>query len=79
MESHMSVSLPAVIQRINRHLASQDQTLRKARGRADLAQWGLYYVYHRRFKTVERTNVDPEAFARELGVLAPGETVETEE
>jgi hypothetical protein len=40
----MSVSLPAVIQRINRHLASQEQTLKKARGRADLAQWGLYYM-----------------------------------
>jgi hypothetical protein len=69
----MSVSLPAVIQRINRHLASQEQTLKKARGRSALAEWGAYYVYHRRFNTVERTHVDPETLARELGVLAPGE------
>ena len=59
-------------------MALQNQTLKKARGHADLAQWGRNYVSHRRFQTVERTHGDPEAFARELGGLAPGETVETE-
>jgi hypothetical protein len=75
----MSVSLPAVIQRINRHLAPKEQTLRKARGRSALAEWGTYYVYNRRFNNVEQSHVDPETLARDLGVLAPGETVEVED
>ena len=78
-EPVVPVSLRAVVQRLNRHLAPLEQTLKKARGRYALAQFGAYYVFQWRFNTVAQTHVDPATLARQEGVLKPWEYVHDEE
>jgi hypothetical protein len=72
------VSLRAIVQRLNRHLKPTEATLKKARGRYALAQFGAYYILNWRCNTVEQSHVDPAALAREAGVLKPWEYVPAE-
>jgi hypothetical protein len=60
----------ALIKRINRKLAPDGQQLRKARGQRAVLDVGEFYMHDRQRNIILQTNVDPEAYARELGVLA---------
>ena len=74
------VSKRALIARINRKLAKDSDydmerlvITRGARAKFDL---GDHYVLNQRLNFVTHNHVDPEAFARELGVLKSYERVE---
>jgi hypothetical protein len=69
------VSLRAVLQRINRKLAKEEEVLKKTRGQAALADVGAYYVLNWRRNTIEQWHVDPTTLAQQLGALAGWETV----
>jgi hypothetical protein len=68
------VTTRALIQRINRKLAAQGQTLRKARG-ASCAGLGDYYVIDTRRNAVTLKRVGLEALGRELEALHPWESL----
>lgn len=65
-----------LIQRINRKLRPEMESLKTtrkgSRARLDL---GYFYVVDYKFNGVVQTNVDVEAFGRELGCLGSGEMV----
>lgn len=65
----------ALIQRINRKLAAEDEVLRAARGMQAFLSLGQYYTVDVRQNTIARKGVDPVALGRALGVLQPYETV----
>jgi hypothetical protein len=65
------VSRRAVIQRINRHLAADGRVLKSTRGRGP----GRYFVLNT--KTSEVEFVEPEVYARKLGLLGDWEEVVT--
>jgi hypothetical protein len=71
------ISEAALIARINRNLAHDDQRL--CRTRDDHVQaridHGEYWVHDRGRNLALQTNVDPLTFARELGVLRDNEEV----
>lgn len=71
----VKISERAMVQRINRALAKEDQKLRKGRGRwaSDL---GEYYVVDIRQNAVVASNVDVGKLAKDLGCLAGYEEVE---
>jgi hypothetical protein len=64
-----TVSLNALVKRINRCLAGDDEQLHKARGQRTRLELGEYYVVNFKRNFVVAQNVDPETLARELGVL----------
>ena len=69
------VSHAALIARINRRLIHDDKRLYKSRSemaRADLGEW---YIVNVNRNLVVAKDVDPEEFAREIGVLTPYERV----
>jgi len=73
------VTTRAIVQRINRKLAADGyRRLKQSRGRPwkyldrDVGKWFLVDGSRNR---VERTHVNPEEFAKELGVLQPWERV----
>jgi hypothetical protein len=70
------VTLAAVVKRINRRLAHDNEQLHRDRGRhgypGDLGWW---YVRNRHTGYVDCYDVDPETLAREIGVLADDEGV----
>jgi hypothetical protein len=72
------VSTRALVQRINRVLKSKQQQLKVARGRwAEETQLGRYFVVDlNRNVILDRPNLELEAFARELKVLAEFEAWE---
>ena len=71
--TQMPVSMRALLQRINRKLAHGEVVLKKTRGQHARTQFGAYYVLHWRSNHVRHWHVDPEAWGRELGVLAAWE------
>jgi hypothetical protein len=70
-----TITEAALIARIQRKLAHEDQRLRKSRGRTDQFNLGEYYVYHWRDNLILEKSVDPEALGRQLGVLSESQTV----
>ena len=70
------VSMWAVIQRINRKL--DGQVLKTTRGGRAKLELGDHYVLDLRKTFIVLKNVDPEAYAREIGVLADWEEVARE-
>jgi hypothetical protein len=77
------VSERALIQRINRKLAEEDQHLRKARGAQAQSNFGSYYIVNqnRNWVVAHARGVDDgqawlEDLGRELGVLSKWEHVE---
>ncbi len=73
-QAKVPVSTRAVIQRINRQLAP-DQVLRATRGDRARLDLGDYWVHETSRNLTLQTRVDPEDFARELGVLKDYEVV----
>lgn len=74
------VSLGAIIARVNRKLAQDGEKLRTARSQAERTEvhMGHYYVIDIDRNAVLRGNIDPEALARELGVMSSAEKVAQE-
>lgn len=70
-----TLSLDAVIKRVNRALAHDDQQLRVTRGERLRMDVGDYHVIDWRRNLILNQHVDPEAMARELGVLRQDEAV----
>ncbi|HUF67906.1 MAG TPA: hypothetical protein VMM79_04580 [Longimicrobiales bacterium] len=72
-----TVTMDALIKRINRKLAPEYQAVRKSRERAKL-DLGEYYILDTYRNFIVDTNIDPEDYARELRVMHDIETVEPE-
>lgn len=68
-KKHVPVSEPAVLQRINRTLAKELQTLKVTRGERARIEVGDYYVLDHNRNFIVATHVDVEGMACELGVL----------
>ena len=64
-----AVSRQAVIKRINRALAKEDEALRTTRGDRWRIDLGDHYLLNLRTNAIAATHVDPEELGRELGVL----------
>ena len=73
----VAVTERALIQRINRALRKRDEVLKRTRGTHALRDLGDYYVVDVRRNAVVAADVNPEAYGRELDVLAPYERVKT--
>jgi hypothetical protein len=73
--SKVGVTTRAVIQRINRKLADQDEALKTARSERMRQQVGDYYVLDLRINGILHHDVDPAAMAREMGLLKAWERV----
>jgi hypothetical protein len=69
------VSTRALIARLNRRLKADGKMLKAARGHAVLSV-GRYFICNPERNWIVKERVDPEALARELGVLAAWERVE---
>jgi hypothetical protein len=69
------VTMRAVIQRINRKLAADDEVLKAVRGERLRLDVGDFYIVDTRRNFITGKDIDPEALARELGVLKPWEAV----
>jgi hypothetical protein len=65
----------ALIARINRKLAAEDEVLRVSRGARQLFDLGQYYIVNTRINGITGQNMDPEGVGRELGVIKPYEEV----
>jgi len=68
-----SVSTRALVQRINRKLAGQDEMLRTCRMGSNYYQLGRYYVVDLRRNFIVGKHIELEEFGRELEVLKPWE------
>jgi hypothetical protein len=71
----VDVTMRSVIQRINRKLAADNEVLRVAKGERVRLQVGHYFVLDLEIGGILHQDVDPEALARELGVLRDYEEV----
>ena len=69
------ISESALISRINRRLAREDEQLHKSRGARCLLELGEYFVRDCNRNFIVAHNVDPEQLGRELGVLKHYEQV----
>jgi len=69
------VSVRAVIQRINRKLAPNDQQLKKCRGQRWYSDLGLYYILDVDHNLILDTHLNVESVARELNAIEEWETV----
>lgn len=65
-----------MIQRINRKLKPDLEALKISRSERMRLDVGEYYVIDYRLNAIQQHNVDPEALARELGVLKDWEEVQ---
>lgn len=71
----VGISVRAVLQRINRKLKPDLQAVKVSRGAAMQQQCGEFYVIDYRLNFIVESDIDPESYARELGVLQGWETV----
>jgi hypothetical protein len=72
------VSMRALIQRINRKLASDDEMLKTARSERIANDIGWYFIIDFRRNCIVNKDVSPEGVGRELNVLKAYEYVEAE-
>ena len=63
------ITTRALVQRINRALAEDDEVLKAPRGEKALQELGQYYVLDFNRNAVTRKDVDIEELGRSLGVL----------
>jgi hypothetical protein len=70
------VTTSALVGRINRKLAPDEQSLRTPRGRHARVQLGAFHIVYVRLKVMVMTHVNVGALGRELGVLESYEGVE---
>jgi len=75
MARKASVSMRAIIQRVNRKLIADDEVLKASRTELMRSDCGDYYIVDWRRNSICKTHVDPKALARELGVLHRWEAV----
>jgi hypothetical protein len=75
MRATVPVTMRALVQRINRKLAKDDEQLRKTRGQRWWTDLGDYHIVNYNMNALMRGHVDPEALGRELGVLSEWERV----
>jgi hypothetical protein len=73
------VSSRALIQRINRSLRAKKQVVKATRGEPARTSFGAYYLLDIGRWQVLKTNVDLEAFGRELGALKAHEELVEED
>jgi hypothetical protein len=71
-----SVSMRAIIQRVNRKLIADDEVLKASRTERMRSDCGDYYIVDWRHNSICQMHVDPVALARELGVLHRWEAVQ---
>jgi hypothetical protein len=74
MPKTVPISTRALLQRINRRLAADGKVLKAARTAKVALSVGHYFVV--RGNRIARERINPEALARELGLLADWERVE---
>jgi hypothetical protein len=70
-----TVSMAALLKRINRHLRKYGEQLRTARGEQARVDFGKYYIVVVERNFVRFKHVDPVELGRELGVLETWEKV----
>lgn len=68
-KAQVPVTTRALVQRINRALAADDEVLKAARGAQALQDLGEHYILDIKRNVVTRKDVDIEAVGRSLGVL----------
>jgi hypothetical protein len=73
------VSERALIQRINRVLAKQDEVVKTTRGEKAESELGRHYILNFSFNGIMQKDIDIEACGRELKVLRPWEMMVAEE
>lgn len=71
------VTMRALIQRLNRALAKDGQQLKAYRTAPEHPDFGLYYSVDVNRNSIKAEHVDPEKWARDMGVLKPYEMVES--
>jgi len=77
-QGQVPVTMRAIVQRINRTLAADGyRRLKQSRGRRSIsiATWGKWFLVDGSRNRVERTHVNLEEFAKELGAVKPWEEV----
>jgi hypothetical protein len=74
-----TVSQAALIKRINRKLAHLGEQLKTCRGERWLHELGTYYTIDTNRNSITGKHIDLEQYGRELGVLAPCESVDDDE
>jgi hypothetical protein len=72
----VTITLDALIHRINRRLRHDDERLRIYRGGRSWTDLGDYYVTDTQHGGLVEGHVDPEQLGRKLGSLKPHEKVE---
>jgi hypothetical protein len=75
MKRHTPVSERTLVQRINGHLTSKGQRLKKLHGDRWRSTLGEYYIADERRYEITRTHVDPVQLAQQLGLLEARDTV----
>ena len=70
------LSMRGLMQRINRKLRLDGKQLQTARSPRAVASVGRYFINDFRRGVIVEQRVDPEALARELGLLAAWERIE---
>jgi hypothetical protein len=65
----------AIVQRLNRRLAHDYESIKTPRGERNLQSLGRFYLLNTYQNWIMKTHIDPESFARDLGVMAPWEVV----
>lgn len=70
-----SVTRRALIARINRKLRPRGEKLRTARSQGVELDLGRYFVVDVQDNSVMYPHADPEVWGRDLGVIAPSESV----
>lgn len=72
------ITMRALMQRVNRVLRKENQILRKTRGTRWSSDLGEYYAVDLGSNVVTAAHVDPEVWAREMGVLRADERLKIE-
>lgn len=69
------VTMRALTQRLNRALAKEGQQLKAYRVPTEHPDYGYYFCINLQTSFIDSEHVDPEKWAREMGVLKPYEEV----
>jgi hypothetical protein len=75
MSGKASVSLRALILRINRKLKTNNEVLKMPRGDRQKRELGDFYIFDSNRDAIIAKDVDPESYGREIGVLRAWEQV----
>jgi hypothetical protein len=70
-----AMRMDTVVGLVNHARRSSRLVLRRTRGRKNIAEHGRYHVWDKGLKAVLIANIDPELWARRLGLIGDGVTV----